>query len=192
VIRVLKFYPLLLCASLMACASPAETYYQLSASAVAHARRDSTVSLEVGPVSLPAGLDRPQLVLLEPNGQLNVLEQSRWLAPLSRMLPQVLAVNLARETGLSQIHAFPQASSLPSDFRLLLDIRALQATPAQGVYLEASWSVQHQGKTLAVGSMSDRFAVSGRSINELVHAQDQALAALARRIAATLPQGMRP
>jgi len=181
---------LLVCAALAACASPGERYYQLNALAKPHALHHSAVSLEVGPVTVPAGLDRPQLVVHGADGRVSVLDQVRWLAPLTRMLPQVLASDLSRELGWGQVHAFPQASALPSDYRLLVDVRSLRATQGQGVYLDASWSLQHQGRTLAVGNMSEEIPAKGPDLDALMRAHDQALLLLARHMARSFPAGV--
>jgi uncharacterized lipoprotein YmbA len=177
---------LLACGVLAGCASPSETYYRLSARAVQGPVRPSPLTIEVGPVSVPAVLDRPQLVLNSREHRLTLLEQSRWAAPLPRMVAQTLADNLSRELGLSQVHAYPQASALPSEVSVLLDLRALEATAGQGVHLDASWSVLRAGKVLTSGSLTQDVAQRAAGMDGLVAAHDEALLQLSHRLAQVL------
>lgn len=177
---------LLACGFLAGCASPSETYYRLSPRAPVRPVRASPVTIEVGPVAVPASLDRPQLVVSAGANQLTVLDQTRWAAPLPRMIAQTLADNLSRELGLSQVHAYPQLSPQPSDFKIRLDLRALQATQGEGVHLDASWSVSRDGQVLNSGSEVQDVVQPQPGMDGLVAAHDEALARLAHRLATVL------
>jgi len=178
---------LLACGLLAGCASsPSTTYYQLSARAASRPMQASTTRIEVGPVTLPAVLDRPQMVLNGSTTQLTILDQSRWAAPLSRMIAQTVADNLSRELGLSQVHAYPQSTSLPSDFKLWLDVRALQATLGQGVHLELAWSVVRGNRVVAAGSMVKDVAQTGQGMDGLVTAQDLAFFEVSHQLTGAL------
>ncbi|MDQ1277092.1 MAG: uncharacterized protein QG555_131, partial [Thermodesulfobacteriota bacterium] len=54
----------------------------------------STLTITVGPVSLPAAVDRPQLVLSVTPNQVAVDEFNRWASPLKGDIARVIAENL--------------------------------------------------------------------------------------------------
>ena len=177
---------LLLCVLLAGCASPPVRYYQLSARAASAPVSASSVSVEVGPVALPVALDRPQLVVLDAERQLLILDQARWAGSLSRMIAQTLADDLARELGLSQEHAFPQASGLSSDYTLQLDIYALRAQLGRGVHLDSAWNLRNGGHSVAVGRFVGDAPALEPGTEGLVAAHDQVLQALAGSMARQL------
>jgi uncharacterized lipoprotein YmbA len=179
---------LLLCALLPACSSAPVTFYTLSAQGSQAPARSSAISVEVGPVTLPVYLDRPQLVLADQSRRLTILDQSRWAGPLPRMLAQTLADDISRELGLSQVHAYPQASPYSSDYALSIDVRSLQGSPGQGVHLDAAWSMLQAGRRVAQGRFVADEATRTDSIDALVAAHDRVLAAFAH----TLAQAMLP
>lgn len=172
---------------LTGCATPETHYYPLHALQAPAPLRQGVASVEVGPVRLPASIDRPQLVLEgREGGALTILDQSRWAGPLPRMVAQTVADNLARALGASQVHAYPQPSPFPSDLKVLIDIRTLAAREGRGVHLDASWSILRDGKLLASGSVTDDLPPTGRGVQGLVGAHDAAMAVLARHIAQAL------
>ncbi|XLM19490.1 PqiC family protein, partial [Chromobacterium piscinae] len=62
----------------------------------------------LGPVTLPAALDRPQLVLDNGAGELSLQEFARWSAPLDRLLAQRHSLGVARASGVASVYAYPQ------------------------------------------------------------------------------------
>ena len=81
------------------CAStPPTRFYVLPAlssadttSGVSTAKRELTIG--VGPVTLPAYLDRPQIVTRASRAKLNLADFDQWAASLQDSLPRVLAEN---------------------------------------------------------------------------------------------------
>lgn len=137
---------------LVGCSSPQPlTYYQFSARLAPIPRQSSHFSLTVGPVTLPSSIDRPQLVLSTGHNTVEVLKQSLWAAPLSQLIAQTIADNLARALGLEYIYATPQLGSLHTDYTLLIVIHQLAARPGYGVALDASWAIMQGRARMAAG-----------------------------------------
>ena len=72
------------------CASPRSNFYTLNSAAKPVATRADT-SVSVGPVSVPAAVDRPQIVMrLGPN-RVAIDEFHRWASPLPDAIARVVA-----------------------------------------------------------------------------------------------------
>ncbi|MDF0604917.1 PqiC family protein [Neisseriaceae bacterium TC5R-5] len=177
---------MMIAALLSACASPPATFHQIepqltaSASALTLGKR-----IMVGPVALPAGLERPQLLLETPGGELKLLEFQRWAAPLDKALAQTIATNLSRQLGLASIYAYPQPGMDGGDLRLLLDIRQLRLQQGRQVRLEAVWQLlpARSGAALAGGYFnesvplsSDEPAAAVQGVQQLVTQLSEVLA----------------
>ncbi|OHX10690.1 hypothetical protein BI347_19395 [Chromobacterium sphagni] len=142
--------------ALAGCASPQARFYGLESTSAPDGQAQFGKRILLGPVNLPAGLDRPQLVLDNGNGQLQLLEFERWSAPLDRLLAQNLVLAVSRRSGVASIYAYPQATMDGGDLRYMLDVRRLSLQPGRQVALEVVWQLQNvaDGKLLAAGSFS--------------------------------------
>jgi uncharacterized lipoprotein YmbA len=150
---------LLACAALVAgCASsPPAHFYTLSASAppaasVASASA-SSLSIAVGPVTVPALVDRPQIVVSAGPNAVRLDEQNRWASPLQENIARVVADHLAARLGTPRVSLYQQIQSAEADYRVLIDVQAFASSPGQTAVLDAAWSVRR---------MRDDKALSGR------------------------------
>lgn len=173
---------------LAACSSAPVQYHQLQAGLVAGQPQQPGAVLLVEQASLPAGSDRPQLLLQDAQGRPQLQEQHYWTASLSRLLTQALAGNLAAQLGLSSVYAAPQLGLARADLALQLDVRDFRLLPGQGASLSAAWRVLRpgQGGVLLQGYFSQQQAVTASDSTALVAAQQQLLDALSRQIATAL------
>ena len=81
------------------CAStPPSRFYTLRA-ASGPAATPSNLSVAVGPVSVPAVVDRPQIVVNMGPNQVRLEEFNRWAAPLQSNIARVIADNLVANAG---------------------------------------------------------------------------------------------
>jgi hypothetical protein len=176
---------------LAGCASAPVSYYRLdtdggagAASVVASPR------VQVGPVAVPPWLDRQQIVLDDGSGRLQVLDQSRWAAPLPNMIAAALARSVGRSFGGATIDAWPSASPLAADWRVVVEIHALQAQPGKGLHLDAAWRIEHDGKVAATGRRVADFPAA-QGMDGLIAAHDAALDQLGADVAAGLRRVIR-
>ncbi len=80
--------------ALAGCGStPPSHFYKLSASG-GGAKNSSNISVAVGPVSIPALVDRPQIVISTGPNQVRLEEFDRWASPLQNDIARVIAENL--------------------------------------------------------------------------------------------------
>lgn len=167
-----------------ACGSvPVERFYSLDAlePVTGEIDRQPRQRLSVGPVHVPAALDRPQMVWRAGPQQLVIAEQSRWAEPLPGAIGRVVADNLARQT-LGILAVAPQAEA---DIRIELDVRRLDAEPGRVVTLEAVWMIRRSGGTTQ-GRVLKRETFTGTAIEDLVAAHERVLLSLSRDIATDL------
>jgi hypothetical protein len=177
-----------LCAAtlLAGCAStPPSRFYRLSAEAPATSVR-STVSVAVGPVSVPAEADRPQLVLAVAPNRVEIDEFSRWAGPLREEIARTVAENLSRLLGTPAAWPHPRVAA-EADVRVRIDVLRFDLARGGTVALDATWTVSRgAGQAGRSGWLSAGEAAGGEGVEALVAAQSRLLARLSRDIAAEI------
>ncbi len=169
-----------------ACASAPMHYYTLlpvPASAPARAAVAATLAFEVLPVSVPAQVDQPQLVVREGGQSVALLEGQRWIAPLAEEVRGALAAGLARELPGRDIGAMSAADQ--PVLRVRLDVRRFDSQPGNYALIGAAWSVQlrHDGKQQSLACSSRIRESVGPGYDALVQGHQRALDELAMQIA---------
>lgn len=140
--------------------------------------------LALGPVNLPAYLDRPQIVTRTPGAEVKLSEFDRWAEPLGDNLAAVLADNLSGLVPTERLHTYP--GRLPPDvaMRLTVDVIRFDGSPAGEVVLDARWSILDPDDALLRTERSRLTQpVSGAGYEPLVDAMSRALGVLSREIA---------
>ncbi|MCR9093874.1 MAG: PqiC family protein [bacterium] len=169
--------------------SPSPEHYMLGTQASGPAGDAAPeIALLVGPVRLPAYLDRPQFARLEGQGEIELDEFARWLGGFEDNFLRALSLDLARRTGSIRIAASPSKAPFPFDARIRLHVDDFVV---EGNVLRARirWAVIPTAKGAApvVDVMEAEFPVAGGGNRAIVAAHDAAVAALAERIVAALP-----
>jgi uncharacterized lipoprotein YmbA len=166
------------------CAStPPSRFYTLSA-ASRPAATSSDLAVVVGPVSVPAVVDRPQIVVDMGPNQVRLEEFNRWAAPLQNSIARVVADNLVQMLGTPRVTLAAQTLSAGADYRAAIDVQSFQSAPGESAILDAVWTVirTKDGKS-QTGRTTARETVSGKSYDALAAAHSGALARLSQDIA---------
>jgi len=167
------------------CAStPASRFYTLSA-AGGPAATSSNLSVVVGPVSVPAVVDRPQIVVNLGANQVRLEEFDRWAAPLQNNIARVVADNLVLMLGTPRVTLLSApASSADADYRAAIDVQSFQSVPGEAALLDAVWTVRRtkDGKA-ETGRTTVRETVQEKGYDALAAAHSRAVARLSRDIA---------
>ncbi|HYE35610.1 PqiC family protein [Methylocaldum sp.] len=170
--------------------APARFYTLMPTNDPATARgtlSDSTEVIVVGPVTIPAALDQPQLVITKGEHEVEVLEQHRWAAPFKDEITSALAARLSRLLGNATVAAYLQSGSLDPDVRILVDISRFELRPGDGGAFEALWTIKsNDERTARRGHTKLSIPAAGEDYAELVTAQSRALDAMAQDLAAAL------
>jgi uncharacterized protein len=161
-------------------------FYTLSSTATP-ATTPSTLSLTVGPVSVPAAVDRPEIVVSAGTNQVTLDEFNRWVGPLGDNISRVVAENLAALLGAPRVTLFPQTLSTEADFRVTIEVQRFESTPGESAMLDAVWAVRRarDGKT-ETGRTTVRETAPQKSYDALVAAHSRALTRLSQDIAAAV------
>jgi uncharacterized protein len=131
-----------LAALLAACASAPTHFYTLlpPAQPQATAARPAEFAIEVEPVGVPAEVDQAAWLVRTGPGQVAVLDNERWAAPLGDELRAALADELTRQLGARDVFYAPGHPAVPV-YRIALRVRRFESAPGQYTLIEADWSV---------------------------------------------------
>ena len=165
------------------CASPPSRLYTLSAAA-GPAVAVSDLSVAVGPVSVPAAVDRPEIVVTTGPNALRLDEFNRWASPLSNNIARVVAENLVTLLGTPRVTLSPQTLSADADFRAVIEVQRFDSTLGEAALLDAVWTVRRtrDGKA-ETGRTTVREPAPAKSHDGLVAAHSRAVGRLSQDIA---------
>ena len=163
--------------------TPPSRFYTLSA-ANAPATTPSKLSVAVGPVSVPAVVDRPQIVVTTGPNQVRLEEFNRWASPLQNNIARVVAENLVSMLGTPRVTLSSQTLSVDADYRAVIEVQGFQSSLGEAASLDAVWTVGRtkDGKA-ETGRTTVREAVQEKNYDALAAAHSRALARLSRDIA---------
>jgi len=166
--------------------SPPSRFYTLSGTATPPAA-SSNLSVAVGPITIPAAVDRPQMVVSTSANQVELDEFNRWASPLGNNISRVVAVNLVALLGTPNVTLFPQMLAADADFRVAIEVQRFDSTPGEAAVLDAVWTVRRAKDGKAdTGRTTVRETVQEKSIEALVAAHSRAMARLSQDIAAAV------
>jgi uncharacterized lipoprotein YmbA len=167
--------------------SPPERFYALSGASPQARVSVAAYTAVVGPVTVPALVDRPQMVLRTGVDRVVLAEQSRWAEPLKDGITRVLADDLAQQLGDVRVAAYPESAARDLDFEVWVDVRRFDSLPGDSAVIDAYWTIRDaDSRTLKRGRSLVSARVSGESHDALVAAHDRALMDVSRDIAAAL------
>ena len=180
--------PVLLCAlvSLAAgCAStPPSRFYTLSATAAPSTAAASSLMIVVGPVSVPAVVDRLEIVVSSGSNELKLDEFNRWASPLQDNLSRVIAENLVAILGTRRVTLLPQMPSTAAQYRVAIEVHAFESAIGTSTTLDAVWTVRRTTDGSAeTGRTAVRESVRDNSYDALAAAHSLAAARLSQDIA---------
>jgi uncharacterized lipoprotein YmbA len=165
------------------CASPPSRFYTLSAETAA-AVPASDLSLAVGPVSVPAAVDRPEIVVSTGANQVQLDEFNRWASPLKNEISRVVAQNLVALLGTGKVTQFPETSSADAAYRVSIEVQSFESVPGEHAGLDAVWTLRRvSDDKFRTGRTSLREPVSESGYDGLAAAHSRAIARLSRDIA---------
>ena len=182
--------------ALGACGSkPPTHYYTLvpPAGEVAQPAGSVGFQFELLPVSVPAQVDQPPLVVRQGEQGVAVLQGERWAAPLNDELHSALSADLTRSFQAQDITGLPGSGKNP--VRIKLDVRRFDSVPGGYAFIDAAWSVRplKGGDGVTCTSRVSEPVSSG--YDSLVQGHQRAVAQLAGQIGAVaqaMTAGQRP
>lgn len=184
--------------ALGACSTSPETrYYTLASAPAINASQQQPANaplwIEVGQVSVPERLNRPQIVLgNRQDGELTRLEFARWASPLPDELRDALAQQLQEKLDAIDLYRRGQADTAgKSLYRISIEVISLDAAPEMTANADIRWQIQRlpDGK-LITGRTLASLPASGK-VEGVVTAYRQIVAITSDEIASAV-RAMRP
>lgn len=146
--------PLLLVFILIGCSSPKTTYYRLTASPISTASGANQTRLMVGPVTVPASTDRPQLTMNSGSNEVQVYEYHRWAGSLKGDIGQVIASSLARDLNIADVWNYAQSTQAKFDYQVLVDVQNVDSSDKSGVTVDVIWTIKPSSQKLVTNTSS--------------------------------------
>ena len=160
------------------CAAP-DRYYRLSGPAMPDTQATGAPT-GIGPVSIPAYIDRPELVFESSSGELQVPEGHRWSGSLKDEVTRVLTAGVQAARPNTSVVAYPWPLGTALARHIPVTITELHARSGEGVTLSATWNIGNTQRRAAIQQ-----PIVGDGYAAITDAQSLALELLARRIAAS-------
>lgn len=177
---------LVVCAGLalaVGCASPPSRFYTLS-SATATAPPASGPAIVVGPVSIPAVVDRPEMVVTIGDNEVWLDEFNRWAAPLADNISIAVAENLIAILPTPRVALLAQTAAFDADFSVAVEVQRFESIPGTSALVDALWRVRRvKDGASASGRSTVRENVADRGYDALAAAHSRAVARLSQDIA---------
>lgn len=191
---------------LIGCSSPKPTFYSFNATPIPQTSSASkSARIMVGPVTLPAMVDRPQLVLQNANNTVQVYEYHRWANTLKGDVGDVIASNVAQALAISNVWNFAQSTQANFDYQIFVDVQNIDTKLGGRVEVDVLWTIKSapttksssQVKAVSGGSGASAKPLMGRSLVQepvtgsgfeaVVAAQSRAFAKVGQEIARSIP-----
>ncbi len=167
-----------------ACATPAPSRFYTLSPTVSPGAVSSKLSVVVGPVSIPAIVDLPQIVVSTGPNQVSIDEFNRWASPLPNNISRVVAENLVLLLGTPRVSQFQQSLNAEADYRVAIEVQSFESAPDEAATLNAVWIVRRakDGKT-ETGRTSVRERANDKGYEALAAAHSRALGRMSQDIA---------
>ncbi|MEI7220695.1 PqiC family protein [Pectobacterium carotovorum] len=198
--RVALFCQLVVITLLSACSSPPVRYHTLlmpaspvaTLSPMANTTYAAPFFIDVLPVGVPAQIDTSQLVIRQGDSGAIVLDNDRWLSPLSEEIRTALSADLTQRLNTQDVSGLVRSADTPV-VRIHLQVRRFDSWPGQSVTFDADWSLSAVGEENARARLLCRSQFTEQAAGgdtAMLHAQQQVITRLAEQIAATATRWM--
>jgi len=158
-------------------------FYSLDATAVSDGAAPMRYPIMVGPVSVPAEVDRPEFVVQSAPNRVDIDEFNRWDAPLNDAVAQAVAGDLVKLLGTPDVASSPMANFDPA-YRVTIDVQRFDSVQGQSALVEAVWTVHRTaGGETRSGRTIARETAAGNGFDALAAAHSRALAKMSGDIA---------
>jgi uncharacterized lipoprotein YmbA len=183
------------------CASKPTLYYTLASPAAGNAGAGAAAapapfSVELAPLAVPERLARPQMVVQQQNGgvQVEVLEQHRWASSFENELRDALASGIAARLGALDVTKGGRSTGGAPVWRIAVQLRQFDMIEGARVDAGFAWTLRRSDQTRVLAcqlNLSEPVSVGG--IDGMAQGAQRvgaaAAAALARSVTAAAEGG---
>jgi uncharacterized lipoprotein YmbA len=139
--------------------------------------------IAVMPVTLPALIDRPQLVVRTSAHEVGILENHRWAEPLAADLTRALIASLQRTAAGLDFESAEAAQAQKAERVLEVDIAELLSGPGPVTSLQASWILYDRARVVVKQGQLARSVPTQGGYEAIADAYADAIAQIAEAIA---------
>lgn len=146
-------------------------------------QQDPAFRYALDPVTIPAQVDTPRIVVRSGNSELLPVEQQRWVAPLADELHAALVNGISNRLGVPEVGRVGADQRL-SLYRVRVEVSRFESKLGQSASLDATWSLLRSDdpKRSATCSSHSEVAIA-EGFPALADGHQRAVATLAVRIA---------
>lgn len=169
---------------LVACASkPGQLHTLTSGDAAPTAKTTTAYAIALGPVSVPRGVDIPQLIIIQSDGSARLAENQRWMAPLADEIRAALSQQIQARLGVADLSGVSAATGLRV-YVIRVDVQRFESLPDGSVSVVAAWSLRDAAATHAAASCVARVREANVAADyvALVQGYRRAIAAVAAHV----------
>lgn len=148
-------------------------------------QRAPDLAVLIGPIRLPAYLERPHFARRAGGGKIELDEFNRWLGGFESNLTNALAADLRRQLGSVRVVGYPSSAPFPIDYSVRIHVDEWIVDESNTLKVRLRWALAGQGAGRAplLSAHESAIEVPGRSSEAIVEAHDRALAELAQSLA---------
>ena len=148
----------------------------------------TAIAVGVGPIHLPAYLDRQELVSRVTANRLGVAENDRWAEPLGDNFGRILAQNLSVLLGTDNVSLYPWPGDLRPTYQVEIDVLRFEPDSARSAAFTARWILRDVATSaiLSVKESELTEPLKGPSTEESVAALSELLGKLSCEIGEAL------
>jgi uncharacterized protein len=189
-----RFIMLYVSALLTACASSPTNFYTLEAQShppvVTTSANAKKRLIGIGPLSLPALLDRRGIVTRAENNSVQIAEFDQWAAPLQDNVITVLSKNVATLQPDAIVRAYPWSVYGNVDYRVIIDISRFDTQLGKSANLEATWAIMEEKNHTIVSNGQAKLEqpLKDASYNSAAQGLSKLLSELSRQLSLALVQ----
>jgi len=152
------------------------------------------MAIAIGPVTIPAAIDRSQIVTRDGTNKIRLSENHRWAGPLQQDIAAVLADNISGLLKSERVAPFTREDLFEPTHRIIVDITRFDGQLDKEIILDVVWSIKKitDNKPLVMRRSFVRETISSPTYDDFVAAQSKALATLSEEIADSLKKLSNP
>ena len=175
-----------LVAVLNACSSAPSRFYTLDSTAIANGSPPERITVMITPISVPAEVDEPQMVVQVAPNRVELEEFNRWAAPLKDQIALAVAGDLIVLLGTPDVTTTPLSDFNPG-YWVTLNVQRFDSVQGEAAVVDAVWVVRRTagGETQSGRSVA-REPVQGDGFDALASAHSRAVAKLSGDIAGAI------
>jgi uncharacterized lipoprotein YmbA len=178
-------------AAMAGCSSAPSRFYTLNATAKGNGGSAVPCAVLVGPVFVPASVERPQFVVTTATNRVELEEFNRWAAPLGESIARVISTDLGVMLGTSRAASAPVPNFGPA-YQVTIRIERFESALGGGkmageALVDAVWTIRNPSATsVDTGHTVAREPARGSDFEALAAAHSRALARVSSDIAVAI------